>query len=121
MYWQNNSFQVPIPRLFKIHMAKNATQLLVMTSCKGSITAKKIANEVVSQNLGTSVHIMNGVNTFFRWVGKVENSEEQLLLIKTSSDSYADLEKCITRLHPHELPEIIAVPIYSGLTNIDAD
>ena len=102
-------------------MAKKAQQLLVMTSCRGSITAKKIANEVISQNLGSSVHIINGVNTFTRWVGKVENSEEQLLLIKTNSGSYQALEKCINRLHPHELPEIITVPISSGLTDIVAN
>jgi periplasmic divalent cation tolerance protein len=101
-------------------MAKKAQQLLVMTSCRGSITAKKIANEVISQNLGSSVHIINGVNTFTRWVGKVENSEEQLLLI-TNSGSCQALEKCINRLHPHELPEIITVPISSGLTDIVAN
>lgn len=92
-------------------MTENPTQLLVLTSCRGSITAKKIAKEVVSQNLGTSVQIINGVNSFFRWVGKVENSEEQLLLIRTDSDTYESLEKYIKRLHPHELREIITVPI----------
>jgi periplasmic divalent cation tolerance protein len=98
-------------------MAEIPTQLLVITSCKGSITAKKIAQEVVAQQLGTSVHIINGVNTFFRWVGKVENAEEQLLLIKTSRDAYESLEKCISRLHPHELPEIITVPISTSSTD----
>ena len=96
-------------------MAKNPSQLLVMTSCRGSITAKKIANEVVAQKLGTSVQIINGINSFFRWVGKVENSEEQLLLIRANSDTYKSLEKCIKRLHPHELPEIITVPISTSL------
>lgn len=92
-----------------------------MVSCRGSITAKKIANEVVAQNLGTSVQIINGVNSFFRWVGKVENSEEQLLLIKTNSDTCESLEKCIKRLHPHELPEIIIVPVSTSLTDILAE
>ncbi len=86
-----------------------------MTSCKGSITSKKIANEIVAQKLGTSVRILNNVNSFSLWVGKVEKADEQLLLIKTTSDAYEGLEKCITRLHPHELPEIISVPISTSL------
>ena len=98
-------------------MADNPTHLLVMTSCRGSITAKKIANAVVSQNLASSVQIINGVNTFIRWVGKVENSEEQLIVIKTSNESFDGLVDCIKRLHPHELPEIIGVPIISSSTD----
>ncbi len=101
-------------------MPDNATELLVLLSCKGSITAKKIATEVVAKELGTSVRIVNGVNSFFRWVGKVENAEEQLLLIKTSSDVYEKLESCIKRLHPHELPEITTVPISTGFRVSDA-
>lgn len=96
-------------------MAKKPSHLLVMTSCKGSITSKKIANEIVAQKLGTSVRILNNVNSFSLWVGKVEKADEQLLLIKTTSDAYEGLEKCITRLHPHELPEIISVPISTSL------
>ena len=98
-------------------MAEKPQHLLVLTTCRGSITAKKIANEVVLQKVGACVQIINGVQSFYRWVGKVEKSEEQLLLIKTTSDAYEDLEKCIKRLHPFELPEIIAVPISTGLTD----
>ena len=87
MYWQNSSFQAQEQCLFRIKNADMSTELLVLTSCKGSITAKKIATEVVAQKLGTSVRIITGVNSFFRWVGKVENAEEQLLLIKTSSSA----------------------------------
>ena len=98
-------------------MTQSSTDLLVMTACKGSITAKKIANEVVGQQLGSSVRIINNVNSFFRWVGKVENAEEQLLLINTTRDAYPELERCIKRLHPHELPEIISVPISTNLSD----
>ena len=98
-------------------MADSPTELLILLSCKGSITAKKIATEVVAKELGTSVRIISGVNSFFRWVGKVENAEEQLLLIKTHSEVYNSLEQTIKRLHPHELPELTVVPISTGISN----
>jgi periplasmic divalent cation tolerance protein len=117
MYWQNTSFQAPEPRLFRVIMPKKTKHLLVLISCKGSITAKKIANEVVAQKLGSNVKLINGISSFSLWVGKVDKGDEHLLLIKTTSDTYDGLEKCIKRLHPHELPEIISVPITTNLTD----
>ena len=98
---------------------ETADELLIVTSCKGSITAKKIARELVQQELSTSVRVISEVNAFFRWVGKVEQNEEHLLLIKSTKDKYAELEKCIRRLHPHELPEITAVPVYNTSSSTD--
>ncbi|MBV8032544.1 MAG: divalent-cation tolerance protein CutA, partial [Betaproteobacteria bacterium] len=43
--------------------------------------------------------------------------EEHPVLIKTSAECYAALEAAIRRLHPYELPEIIAVPIVAGLVD----
>ena len=37
------------------------------------------------------------------------------VLIKTLAKHYARLEQLIKAVHPYELPEIIAVPIISGL------
>lgn len=121
MYWQNSTFQALKQRLNRIKIVEFSNELLVVTSCKGSITAKKIAQEVVAQELGTNVRVISEVNAFFRWVGKVEQNEEHLLLIKSSSEKYQALEKCIKRLYPHELIEITAVPVYSTSSITDAD
>lgn len=96
-------------------MGKQNTHLLVLTTCPGSITAKKIANELVIEKLAACVQVIPGVQSFFRWVGKVNNSEEILLIIKTTSDRYPQLESKITALHPYELPEIVTLPISGGL------
>jgi periplasmic divalent cation tolerance protein len=37
------------------------------------------------------------------------------MLIKTTTERYADLEAAIRAGHPYELPEIIAVPVERGL------
>ncbi len=95
-------------------MAKQSPHLLVLSSCPGTITAKKIANFLVMEKLAACVQIFPGVQSYFRWGGKVDNKEEVLLLIKTTSDCYKALEKRIEALHPYELPEIISVPIIGG-------
>lgn len=96
-------------------MEKQVTHLLVLTTCPGSITAKKIATDLVIEKLAACVQVVPGVQSFFRWVGKVSNSEEILLIIKTTSDRYPQLESRITALHPYELPEIVTLQINGGL------
>lgn len=95
-------------------MANKVNHLLVLTTCPGTITAKKIANEVVIEKLGACVQIVSGVQSFFRWVNRVDTSEELLLIIKTTTERYPDLEKCIISMHPYEVPELITIPISGG-------
>jgi periplasmic divalent cation tolerance protein len=96
-------------------MTDEAQHILVLSTCPGSISAKKIAQDLVSEKLAACVNIVPGVHSFFTWVGRLDDANEHLLIIKSTLDAYKDLEKRIIKLHPHELPEIIAVPIQTGL------
>jgi periplasmic divalent cation tolerance protein len=95
-------------------MAKKPEYLLVLTNCPGSISAKKIAQDLVTEKLAACVNVISDVQSFFSWVGKVDKANEYMLVIKTTVAAYDDLEQRIKKLHPHELPEIIAVPIHIG-------
>ncbi|MCI0668259.1 MAG: divalent-cation tolerance protein CutA, partial [Methylococcaceae bacterium] len=46
--------------------------------------------------------------------GKMEDGQEHLMLIKTASSHYTEVERCILEQHPYELPEVIAVPVQQG-------
>ena len=96
-------------------MSKKAEPMLVMTTCRGSITAKQIAQDLVANRLAACVNTLSVIHSCFRWGGKVDHAEEILLLIKTTSDCYPKVEEKIKSFHPYELPEIIAVPISAGL------
>jgi len=98
-------------------MPNKAKSLLVLNTCPDAITAKRIANELVANKLAACVQIIPGIQSFFRWEGKVDSAEEQLLLIKTNTDRYQELEDKIKALHPYELPEIVAVSINTGFTD----
>jgi len=89
--------------------------LLVFTTCPGSITAKQIAQDLVANGHAACVNIFPGVHSYFKWGNKVDFKEEYQLQIKTRDKNYPDVEKTILSLHPYELPEIIAVPISTGL------
>ncbi len=95
-------------------MSDEVKYILVLSNCPGSISAKKIARELVNDKLAACVNIIPGVKSFFSWVGKVDTANEHLLIIKTTLDLYDAVEKRIKKMHPYELPEIIAVPIHTG-------
>jgi periplasmic divalent cation tolerance protein len=65
--------------------------------------------------LAACVNILAPCRSVYRWKGAVQHDEEHPLLLKTTTERYAELERAIRSAHPYELPEIVAVPIERGL------
>ena len=89
--------------------------LLILNTCPDTETARAIANALVGQSLAACVNIIPAIQSIYRWQDKIECDNEVLLLIKSPQECYPALEAVILSLHPYELPEIIVVPIDSGL------
>lgn len=49
------------------------------------------------------------------WEGKIEETEEVLLVVKTTTDKLDQLVKEAKAVHPYQVPEVIAVPVVGGL------
>ncbi len=88
---------------------------IVFNTCPDQQTAQHIATQLVELQLAACVNIIPAIESVYSWQGKVESETEYLLIIKTHSDCYTELESTIQALHPHELPEVVAVPIEAGL------
>lgn len=89
--------------------------LLVFTSLPDQAAALKLANALVEEKVAACVNVLGACTSVYRWQGKVETAGEVPLLIKTVAQRYDALEAAVRRLHPYELPEIIAVPLARGL------
>jgi periplasmic divalent cation tolerance protein len=89
--------------------------LLVLTNVPDGDTADRIARLVVGQRLAACVNILGAVRSVYRWQGVVEDAIEVPLLIKTTADRYAELEAAIRTEHPYDVPEIVALPMSTGL------
>lgn len=88
---------------------------LLLCTCPDDETADTIAAALVARRLAACVNIVPGLRSVYVWRDEVQRDAERLLIIKSRSDRYAALERTITEMHPYELPEIIAVPIKTGL------
>jgi periplasmic divalent cation tolerance protein len=89
--------------------------LLVMTTLPDAASAQKLAHLLIESNTAACVTQLAPSNSTYRWQGKIENTCEVPLLIKTTQAAYPRLEAIILASHPYELPEIIAVPVTAGL------
>lgn len=90
--------------------------LLVLNTCPDRETAGTIARALVEQGLAACVNVVPGIESVYRWQDRIETEAEALLLIKTRARAYSRLEAALRRLHPYELPEIIAVSIDGGIS-----
>jgi periplasmic divalent cation tolerance protein len=57
---------------------------------------------------------MAGVQSIYRWKGKVERAREVLVVIKTVAHRLRDLEREVKRMHSYEVPEFIVLRIAVG-------
>jgi periplasmic divalent cation tolerance protein len=87
----------------------------VLTACAGAEQARSIADALVGEHLAACVNVLPGVESVYRWQGKVERANEVLLLIKTTLERFREVRKRIVSLHSYDTPEIICLPIEDGL------
>ena len=61
------------------------------------------------------MNLVPGVRSVYRWKGRIEEARETLLVAKTAADRVPALLAAVRELHPHEVPEAIALRVDAGL------
>ena len=88
---------------------------VVLVTCATLEEARKLARGTVEKRLAACVNIItHAVESFYSWEGKLENSSEYLLMMKTSEEQIDDLQKEVLALHSYDTPEFIVLPIVAG-------
>jgi periplasmic divalent cation tolerance protein len=87
---------------------------IVLSTCADHEQAERIAHRLVEQKVAACVNILPGVQSIYRWQGKVETAAEVLMVIKTSADLVPEVESTIAGLHSYEVPEFLVLPVFAG-------
>jgi len=91
--------------------------LIGFSTCPTMDSANEIADTLVDEGFAACVNIVPGLTSVYRWKGEVQRDQEFLLIMKTTRQVWRKLEETVLRLHPDELPEIVAVPVITGLSD----
>lgn len=89
--------------------------ILVLTKLPDRESAQALARALIEARLAACVSVGATVESLYHWRGEIEMAAEVPVAAKTTDDRYAAVEAAIRGVHPYELPEIVAVPIYHGL------
>jgi periplasmic divalent cation tolerance protein len=89
--------------------------LLALSTFPDQETAREISNELITKKLAACANILPAIESIYRWKDQIESGNETLVLFKLSEDRQSAFQEQLRSLHPYEVPEIIFVPISSGL------
>jgi periplasmic divalent cation tolerance protein len=89
--------------------------LLALSTFPDAETARRISNQLVTDKFAACASVLPGVESIYRWKGKIETGNETLVFFKLSEDRQPAFQEKLRSLHPYEVPEIIFVPIVTGL------
>jgi periplasmic divalent cation tolerance protein len=89
--------------------------LVVLSTAPSPDEAIGLGRRLVEERLAACVNVLPGVRSIFAWEGERQETDEVVLLIKTDRARYEQLERRIRELHSYSVPEILAVPVETGL------
>jgi len=89
--------------------------IFVLTNLPDSDAAFNLAQALVSMRLAACVNVLPAATSFYRWERRLERASEYPVLVKSTVDRYAALERAIRERHPYSVPEIVAWPVERGL------
>ncbi|KXB07954.1 hypothetical protein AKJ55_01630 [candidate division MSBL1 archaeon SCGC-AAA382M17] len=87
---------------------------IVFTTTDNVSEAEWIGERILDERLGGCVNIVPKIKSIFRWEGKIEKTEETLLIIKTTDEKLDELETRIGEIHSYENPEFLAISVDKG-------
>jgi periplasmic divalent cation tolerance protein len=90
-----------------------ADRVVIILSTVPESESSRIAGTLVSERLVACVNAMP-VRSTYRWKGEICNDEEVLLVMKTREGLFPRVMERLKELHPYEVPEILAVPVWGG-------
>ena len=89
-------------------------EAVTLVTCKDRAQARKIARALVAERLAACVNVVPGVGSIYVWEGKLEESKEVLLLIKSRAALSKKLAARVRALHSYQVPEVVTLPIAAG-------
>ena len=89
--------------------------VLALTSYPASGDAAAFVAALLEQRLIACGSLLPGLQSLFRWDGRVSNEPETLILLKTTAERIPALKAAIPALHPYQVPELLVLAVADGL------
>lgn len=89
--------------------------ILLYITTSSFLEATRLAELMVQRNLVACVNLPQTQQlAIFRWQGQVEQTQEQLMFAKTTTDLLPAIQEFLQVEHSYECPCLVALPIVGG-------
>lgn len=89
--------------------------LVMVSTFADAGTARRVAETLVEERLAACANLIPGVESVYRWQGKVEKAAEVMVVFKTTEAARPRFEARLRELHPYEVPELLVFRPEGGL------
>lgn len=93
---------------------KNDAIIIILCTTPNLISARAIAQHLLTSKLAACITLLPGVTSFYTWQGVLEEQSEVQLLIKSNRLLQDAVFQQIKAHHPYHTPELLVLPVISG-------
>ena len=87
---------------------------IVFVAAPDLAVARKLASGILENRLAACVNLKPGLESHYRWEGKLCQETEVLMVLKTTGDQLVALEAWVLAEHPYDTPEFVVLKIETG-------
>lgn len=77
-------------------------------------SALAMGRTLVEERIVACANVIDGMTSIYQWQGAIEEANETVLLLKTTSDLVDQVTRRIVEMHSYECPCVVALPIENG-------
>ncbi|MDP2576578.1 MAG: divalent-cation tolerance protein CutA [Gemmatimonadota bacterium] len=88
--------------------------VVILVTVPDDETAAGIGRRLLEERLVACANIVSGLRSIYWWQGKLEDTDEVLMLLKAREEDVVRITARIHELHPYSVPEVIATRVVSG-------
>lgn len=85
--------------------------IYIFWTCRNELEAKKIVWELLNQKWIACASILPSIQSIYRWEGKIEESQEIKVILKTVAPHFETIQNYILKSCSYAVPEIVAVNV----------
>lgn len=87
---------------------------VVLMTAPSAEQAAALAKVLVEERLIACANIVPGVRSIYEWEGKLCDEAEVLVVMKSTAEAFARLERRVRALHPYQVPEVLQLEVTAG-------
>jgi len=89
--------------------------VVILWTCSKKEEAQGIIRTLLEKKWIACANLIPKVHSIYTWKGKIEESEEILIFLKTQKKHFDSIKHCILESSSYEVPEILQIEVQRGL------